>query len=438
MIIGLLGTANGVDSEATTAIFWAMVGLPVLLIMPLSGLGALSNEKAANTLELIFLTRLSAWRIVLGKWFAIVAQIALFTCAVLPYAVLRYFMGGVNLTDNLVGLAFILTSSAVLTAIAVGISPFQTRVTRVISILGIIFLLQFIVPYTLFLIFDGGVMSGGRTAGRGWQSGLAGLLFSALTIVLMLQVAAAKIAPPAENHSAIKRGIGVAFLAFAAVLVFLGADPHLAVLGAVFCSLPVLIGAVCDPVRWNQNVYRPFVRFGFPGRLLGRLFYPGWPSGVLFAIVLMLGFGVLLFATKVIDSERLMLVYLAGLGLILFPAAVTRLFFRRTENPLAFFAGAIAICAMFTILASILDSIFNSGFRILLSVLPPAAFLESAMPILKDDEIGRATMLCAIGDLVSVLLLLVLMLPAWKRIRAVEQRIAASAVAPVAAHEPLA
>ena len=77
-----------------------MVAVPTLLIIPISALNAIGSEIRGNTLELIFLTRLTALRIVVGKWFALFAQSLLLVCAVLPYLVLRYFMGGVNLTSR--------------------------------------------------------------------------------------------------------------------------------------------------------------------------------------------------------------------------------------------------------------------------------------------------------------------------------------------------
>src|SRR5690606_36091994 len=82
-----------------------MCGVLVLLVMPLRGVVALSNEERAQTLELIFLTRLTSWRIVLGKWASLIFQSVLFALAVLPYAVLRYFFGNVNLIDDLIMLA---------------------------------------------------------------------------------------------------------------------------------------------------------------------------------------------------------------------------------------------------------------------------------------------------------------------------------------------
>ncbi|HVE15518.1 MAG TPA: hypothetical protein VNB29_02220, partial [Chthoniobacterales bacterium] len=379
VVIGLLSTSNNLDPGATSAIFWVMVGLPLLLILPMSGLGALSNERSGNTLELIFLTRLSAWRIVLGKWFAIVAQIALFACAVLPYAVLRYFMGSVNLTDDLLGLLAMLAGAAVLTSITVGVSPFQTRATRVLSTIGIVFLLQFLIPWMLVMTLKPGVVSGGAGGFPIWQTGVTLLLFGGVLIVLMLEIAAGKIAPAAENHSAAKRALGLGFLFIAIVMIAVGAQPESTLYLALICCIPVLIGAVGDPVRLNRGVYRPFLRRGVPGRILGRLFYPGWPAGAIYAVLLLAGFGALLLHYRLLDDLRAQLVFIAGVGALFFPALVTRLFFRQTGSPLGVFVAVAATCAVLEILGSIVDTIFNLKLRIGLCALPPCGFLESAL-----------------------------------------------------------
>ncbi|MGH8045973.1 MAG: ABC transporter permease [Chthoniobacterales bacterium] len=432
VVIGLLSTSNNMDVGAVYFFFWAMVVLPVVFVLPFSGLGALSSEKSANTLELIFLTRLSAWRIVLGKWFAIVAQTTLFLCAVLPYVVLRYFMGGVNLGDELLMLAFIVFGSAVFTAVTVGLSPFQNRVTIVFTILGGIFLLWIF----LVFIFSATIGSMGMFSSIGstgiWKFCITVLLFGVLIILLMLQIAAGKVAPAAENHSAAKRLIGVAFLAATLILIALGAVPLATVVLALACCGPLLIGAVCDTIRWNHAVYRPFVRRGLLGRLLGSILYPGWPAGSIFALILMLAFGAILGFHKAFDNDRTTLIFAGAIGTVFFPAAITRVFFVRTETPLPFFIGTVAICSVFTILANVLDNIFNTELRTMICILPPCALIQSILNLIQPSQIIAAIVACGIGTIASLLLLLARSIPEWRRIRSVEKEIAAPADEPVA------
>ena len=80
---------RGPGREFFQFFFWLIVAVGVLFVLPLRGLGSISGERAGNNLDLVRLTRLSATKIVFGKWLAIVAQGALLVAAVLPYLVLR-------------------------------------------------------------------------------------------------------------------------------------------------------------------------------------------------------------------------------------------------------------------------------------------------------------------------------------------------------------
>ena len=110
-----------------SGLFWFMVSVPLLFVMPLLGFGALHTEMKAGTLELVFLTRLSAWRIVAGKWTALMAETLLLVCAILPYVILRYFLGGVNIIEDLQSLFFLLLASALLTAATLAMSPYRVQ-----------------------------------------------------------------------------------------------------------------------------------------------------------------------------------------------------------------------------------------------------------------------------------------------------------------------
>ena len=48
--LSLLMAAGHLDTSWSTAFFWGVVSMPVLLIVPLSGLNAIGSEVKANTL----------------------------------------------------------------------------------------------------------------------------------------------------------------------------------------------------------------------------------------------------------------------------------------------------------------------------------------------------------------------------------------------------
>lgn len=259
--------------------FWPVVALAVLFIIPLRGLGAISGEQAGNKLDLVRLTRLSATNIVLGKWLAIVAQAALLVTAILPYVVLRYFFGDVNVIRDLGTIGWLFVGSMVMAAAAIALStrPLWERIAATVLALpslGIV----------IDLLDNPGVTS---FLGPGSWVGL--LAAAALYTVVMLEYAAAKIAPVAENHALRKRvlalAIGVVWLIVAGL-----ATTQTAIALILITLLPVIasgIEAVLEqPVHLTSQA-AAFARFGLPGRLAARLLTPGWASGLVFVLVMM-------------------------------------------------------------------------------------------------------------------------------------------------------
>jgi len=126
-------------SRRIDGIFWTILILGLGLAMPLRGLSAVAAERTGNNLDLVRLTKLSATRIVVGKWLANVAQVLLVAVAVLPYMTVRYFFGGVNIVADLERLGWLLVVAAVVAALAVYYSPRPQR-----ERIGLLVLLAFV------------------------------------------------------------------------------------------------------------------------------------------------------------------------------------------------------------------------------------------------------------------------------------------------------
>ena len=82
-------------------IIFFFYSLAVLVVQPLRGIGALQTEIKNNNIDLLCLTRLSAWRITFGKWISIVSQSALILTAIIPYLILRYFFGNMQIFSEI-------------------------------------------------------------------------------------------------------------------------------------------------------------------------------------------------------------------------------------------------------------------------------------------------------------------------------------------------
>ncbi len=418
--VSLAAAAQELNASAdSNGFFWFFIALPVVVILPFRGFGTVGTEIKANTLDLILLTRLSARRIIIGKWLAIVAQTALFVFAILPYAVLRYFLGGVNLIDDLVVLAWMLFASAVLTAITVGISPYQNRVTRVLFWIALIFGAQFalVIPAVIGL-GGGGVLAGGGAAAD-WSTPLAVGFFGLLILLFMLELGASKIAPEAENHAVGKRLIGLVFLLSATVFTLLGTPAALPVTIAAFVlGLVGLFAAVCEPVRLNPGLYRPFTRRGTLGRLAGRFLTPGWPSGNLFSLLYVTICGVLLAANEGLDTGLGISMFLAAVAALLFPAALTRLIVPRTNHALIIYIGIQTFCIVSAIVIMILDNIFDTTFAIANAVLPTSGLLVAAFGKLDASEAESFILIYAFIVATSGLTLLLRSRAEWRQIAA--------------------
>jgi hypothetical protein len=115
------GAPEGASGRDFQAMFWGALALAIVVVVPLRGLTAVSGERVASNLDLVRLTRLSATRIVLGKWAALVGQGLLVATALLPYLALRYFFGGVNVVVDLELFGWMVAGSMTVAAAALAL-----------------------------------------------------------------------------------------------------------------------------------------------------------------------------------------------------------------------------------------------------------------------------------------------------------------------------
>jgi hypothetical protein len=425
-VLGLLAAAREESTAFSGGLFWTLICVFTLMILPMGGLAAITNEQKANTLELVFLTNLTARRILLGKWLAIVAQTALIVCTALPYAVLRYFLGRVNLGMDLMMLLLVLGGSAFLAAITVGLSPFQSKLGRGLTIAGIVISLQAIAPILAVRTLLAPI--GVRTPLIGMWLVIAGLFLALLLMLLALEIGSARIAPQAENHSTPKRLISLLLvLTGGAAVAFLPAGLTLG-LPALLISAPLCLGALADPVREIPSIYRPFVRRGIAGRIAGRLLYPGWPAGVLFVALLLALAGAAiwwsgLMAWSSVGSQRLAtLIFTAIAASLLAPSAIQRTLLRGYRRPLVFSFLFYAFCGVAMICAMAVDQFAKSDFVKLSAILPPCSVLLGFSGKITEQAVPRLVMTNAGVAIVSFVLLCTASIPLWKKVSGLEAR----------------
>lgn len=411
----ILGLATADDSfDASSGFFWTMIGIPLLLLMPARGFGVLGGEIKGNTLELIFLTRLSAWRIVAGKWAAILAQTLLLACSVLPYTVLRYFLGGINLLDDLQVLAVLLVISAILTAIAVGLSPFHRA--KAAQAGGSVIFIWLALMLLQSRFFFGGM--GPRSSSTDFYAitGVIGPLF----LLLMFEIAVGRIAPPAENHAFRKRLLGFLILAALALLHHFHIDTDALRIIGILLLLPVCVTALCEEIKPIPSIYLPFVKRGFFGKLAGLVFYPGWAGGLIFTAVALAGMLAIFFDRRFFVDEGHQLLLVSFLGGLLMPLAIIRTFFEKRGKTFVIYLGMQTFMFVAMLLTTSLKGSVYANSMKLVCPLPTSVFF---LGLFERIERHHEFFFLAASSLVLAmsLLLLLLKLPGqWRRIAALE------------------
>ncbi|MFC7336302.1 hypothetical protein ACFQY0_03865 [Haloferula chungangensis] len=342
VLLSSLGAASSPQDAGhnISGIIFMFFALAVLVIQPARAIGALHREVQENTIELMVLTRLSAWKIVLGKWISLVAQSALLLAAVIPYLILRYWFGDMNLFGELILLLLVFLTSAFATAVVIGVSCLPSVIIR--GLLPLIFGAIGVVAIPGFCFdgnFDELVETCSMQSPKDFMSVLAFVFSGCYIGWTALGIGASQIAPVAENHSSPKRLACLVLLSLI-LIISLFTQPGVYYLLALvmILAIPALVMALTEPINLLPPVCAPFLKKGTAGIIAGRFLYPGWPSGVMFsALLIAFSSGILVFGgdtSLTLDD----LTRLTGmLGSLLMPAAIMSFFDKKIANRFTFY-----------------------------------------------------------------------------------------------------
>lgn len=374
------GEYNGM-TEVLNGVFWFMIAVPVLFLTPIRGFASLHGEIKERTMELVFLTRLTSWRITAGKWTALMVQALLLICGVLPYVLLRYFLGGVNILIDLQSLFLMLVACGTLTALTVALSPYESKLLRALLVVGLFVGFIILLIYMLRLVIVGTMMGSYGSTMTFLYVGLA--LFIPAFIALSLEIGASRIAPAAENHAISKRLIGVYFVIVGAALIVFKADAALVINTVLALLMIVAIDAMGETQEFNRSNYRPFLKRGAVGRFLALFFTPGWVSGSWYILLMTLigGAGIAL-----TDEAGLELTRISFLGALIFPAALIRLFAPRTTHFLGFYVAIQFFCGVIYILLILISSVGNQPAPGILALFPSCVFLFTLVDKIQPNQ----------------------------------------------------
>jgi len=403
--------------------FWMLFGLAAVIALPMRAAGSMAAERMGNTLDLLRLTHLSSTQIVVGKWLAVMAQVLLIATAVLPYLVLQYFFGGLDLVTDLFSFVVVLLVAAVMTAASMAAAG-QSPVTR-----GLLIPLLFI-GVSNSLLGVGSVF--GTAILSPWSALPAILAVAALLTAVMLVYAAAAIAPPAENHAGRVRVLALVAtgLALVAGAWFGPISASFVIAVTVLLVAGIAIAELTSAPVELASIHAPFARLGLFGRLAALVLTPGWATAICFTLLVapLLGLAVVDGFPGLPATARIPEKFVLGVAAILFPLSLMLCFPAGKTRRLVFIGVQIFSLVLFFLQSPLGYS--NTAaveiFRALTNLLPLAALLN----LLTVSGSGGVEPMIALA-LGTTALSLVFVIPRFVReLAAVDRRVTAARALP--------
>ncbi len=415
LCISILLSLSFGDAGSSTAIsttIHILFTIVVCGIQPMRGTSALNNEIKNDTIDLIMITNLSAWKIVFGKWISLVAQSAIFAVSLLPYLILRYFLGDMLLFSELALFAFVFFTGSISTAIAIGGSALTSAILRFITSSGLVIV---ILMYTLMFVSAGVAGNMALTtiiSGTGSTLVFIVLLFSMIISMsyigwLALDFGASAIAPISENRSTTRRIIysvvlGLGFLIVSITSLMYMIDPSWV---ESFCEPEAIVGVTIIislilfvPFFIVTVVERQFVaesaviqlKANKPLKLLRKFLYPGWASGWLFICVCMTIMVAMLACAWFIidfDEEEFFLIFTSVISSLSFAALLLTLIKRNAVNRFAGYIICLVSTYLFGIFITIFSSSVNKSIAHLFCWVPSVGVFRMTDYKFKDEEL---------------------------------------------------
>ncbi len=271
----------------------------MMLIVPVAAYRSLESEIDDGTLELLSITTLSPWQIVLGKLGSASLQMLLYFVTLFPCLAYAYSLRGVDLPTTLLIVSVLAVAGMLLTVVGLFFAPLaQGRSGRIASLLVLLLLLvgaEFGVSSLVAeWIFYGNPLS---------RPLMLCIIFSTLLLSLavghlLLTATAAQLTPETENRST---PIRISLLALTAVAIFVIALV-MSVMGseglglyAVGVILVFVIWAFCGSmIVAERSTVTARIRRELPSSFMARLFLtwltPGPTTGLVFCLI---GIGIL-------------------------------------------------------------------------------------------------------------------------------------------------
>jgi len=398
------GTTSGSVGTIISTVIFVFFSIAVLIVQPLRGIGAVSSEIKSNTIDMMVLTKLSATRIVFGKWFALVSQSALLLATVIPYLIYRYVLGEMNLVGEVVLLILIFLTSMAATAVTVGLSGSSSIILR--TLLPIVAIPVF-GYFALYLMFSRGFGGPSLIDRLSLDTTDSRVMVSVYIVCIayiawsMLSWGSSVIATAAENHATVRRLI---VLAVSGIAIFFMTSSHVDAdfipLLFTLVTLPAIATALTERSFVAPSVRESFSKRGILGKFVGFFLSPGWPSGVIFTFLLSTVF--LFFCLRETPGNHLTdghrVIILGLLGGLLFPAVILILFRTDEASRVSSYLLILMGSGIFTLIIYAISESLGNDELLWFFVWSPLTFLPLAAesPIYSEHLSSVATIVVAI------------------------------------------
>jgi len=153
-LITAIGAEHG-SPRWITFLFWLDVGITLHLLLPMHSALSASDDRQRGNFELIRVTGLTAEKMVVHRVAALFFYSAMTASLVLPFVVLRYFLGGIELIDELQYLVLLTLGCPVLGGTLLWLMA-TSGLTRLMLSMSVAFLLVFYESFTIAAAFATG------------------------------------------------------------------------------------------------------------------------------------------------------------------------------------------------------------------------------------------------------------------------------------------
>lgn len=270
--------------------YYFILNLALLVGVPFQALSSMSSDVEVQTYELLSITAIRPWQIVVGKLLVATIQMIVLLAALAPCLLFTYLLGGVSVPMVVLSLGWLLTASLLLSQAALLIGSVQVALVRWMANLGgFLLMLYFGIMWAFFAIEEGDRLAAEILASPHRWTILAFYASSYASLFILLAAATtANLTFPADNRSTrVRLAILLVLTNVLGWSIYYALSEGGGVTVAAILSI-VLLWVTGALMTGESPLMSRRVRRGLPGSQLGNaligLFFPGPGRGYVFTV----------------------------------------------------------------------------------------------------------------------------------------------------------